>query len=157
MSAPAFRIERRYGPVLKGIVFVILTAFVVADGIGVVVAWRDGLTGWLIASLLFALVLGSAWVMFVHRYLVRGVGGHYLAVDAERLVLGEVGGRVVHEAKLADIARVHYDHGNEMSTRVECLDGRTFTLNTIEIEREEFDALARLLETAAPTVRIERA
>ena len=157
MSAEPFRIERRYGPLMKTLVFAALTMFVVCDLVAIWIAWRDGLTGWLIGSIVFGVLFVFAWVMFFHRYVVRGVRGFYLTVENGRLVHGELEGRLLHDVGLDDIASIHYDHGNEMSTRVECHGGRSFTMNTLEIHPEEFDAFEGVLRAVAPTVRIERA
>lgn len=156
-SEAPFRIERRYGVVMKSLVFAALTMFVVCDGVAIWISWRDGLTGWLVGSILFGVLFVFAWVMFLHRYVIRGVNGHYVELRDHRLVLGEVDGRIVQDVDLDEITRIHYDHGNEMSTRVECRERRAFTLNTVEIEPEEFDALAEALARKAPSIVIERA
>jgi len=157
VSTPAFTIQRRYGVFVKGLVLVILTGFALGSGIVTVAVWRAGLLGWGILMTLLTLGLLFALVMFTHRYLVRGVAGHYLTVGPERLTLGELEGRIVHDVALADIRQVAYDHGNMMATRVALRDGSAVRLNTLEIHPEEFEELAAVLAVQAPAIKVERA
>ena len=155
MSSVTFQAEQRFSLPLLGFVLLVLFAFAAGSVLVFIAAWQDD-SPWVIAGAGFVAGLCAvALVGFVGRYLIRGVRGHYVRVQAGRLETGEIEGRVLHAIPIETLERVEYDHGNHQALRIVTQAGAV-RFDRLELEEPEFDALETVLREGNADVTVYR-